>query len=379
MPVSLAERLLRQSRRGCQERAEKVTEDPDEGHCADSDARRGFYLFTALQFHSLLQQVLRALPAKTDEQEHFTELLDELRNDLEEYEGDHNRGEKYYETRLSDGLRRLSIFIEEQRKAVLHREQELRDVLAILTQNMADATSENAELYENIRAEKARIEEASRHDDLRRLQYVLREVTERLSSLVANKESLDQSRVDALSKQVQVLEGELSEMRRQADIDPLTQQLNRRCFDEILSALVMRCSGTRRSFALIIFDLDDFKAINDHYGHHVGDRALIAFAHYCRRQLRSKDSFARIGGEEFAVLLEDASLRSGIKRAEKICAGIAALRYAVDDNSDAVLSLSVSAGVAAFRRNDSALSLFQRADAALYKAKAEGKNCARAG
>jgi len=168
-------------------------------------------------------------------------------------------------------------------------------------------------------------------------------------------------------------------MRRQADLDPMTQQLNRRCFDEILTALVMRCRGTRRSFALIIFDLDDFKAINDHYGHHVGDRALIAFARYCRAQLRPKDSFARIGGEEFAVLLEGASLRSGLRRATKICEGLAAHRYAVYDTGDQVLTLSVSAGVAVFRRDDSEISLFQRADAALYRAKAEGKTCARAG
>ncbi|HEV7584909.1 MAG TPA: GGDEF domain-containing protein [Solirubrobacteraceae bacterium] len=150
--------------------------------------------------------------------------------------------------------------------------------------------------------------------------------------------------------------------------DYLTGLLNRRAFDAGLQHQIDASRRTGPAFALALFDLDHFKQINDQYGHARGDRALCDFAELLRREQRRGDTLARIGGEEFAVMLVGADLQDARVYAERIGNELHRLTVA------AGLPLSVSAGVAAIGDAEPTPSaLLVAADRALYAAKSGGR------
>jgi diguanylate cyclase (GGDEF)-like protein len=122
-------------------------------------------------------------------------------------------------------------------------------------------------------------------------------------------------------------------------------------------------------------DIDDFKAINDAYGHPTGDRVLLALALKCQGLIRNDDFIARYGGEEFVIVLSNASLTNAIKKAQRICASVGDTRYALNDKKDVhILNITVSIGISVYQTGDSVESVIARADQALYLAKDAGKN-----
>jgi diguanylate cyclase (GGDEF)-like protein len=156
--------------------------------------------------------------------------------------------------------------------------------------------------------------------------------------------------------------------RRLADLDGLTGLHNRRYFHEQLAREVARAQRYGRALALVVFDLDDFKSINDRIGHLAGDAVLAETAERARGVVRSADIACRVGGDEFAVLLPEAS--GG--EAELLCGR---LHRAVSSTAVAEAgNVSVSAGIAELRAGDDPNTFFERADQALYRAKARGKS-----
>ncbi|MGE4218752.1 MAG: diguanylate cyclase [Alphaproteobacteria bacterium] len=163
------------------------------------------------------------------------------------------------------------------------------------------------------------------------------------------------------------------ELRRQAETDALTGVSNRRAFIERGQSEVTRAKRYSRGLAIIIVDLDHFKRINDNFGHATGDEALKAAARACAAQLRKQDMFGRIGGEEFAAILPETGLSEARLVAEKLRSLMRQL--AVPDGGGSTLLLSASFGVAALDTSDQNLDqLMARADRALYRAKAEGRD-----
>jgi len=155
-------------------------------------------------------------------------------------------------------------------------------------------------------------------------------------------------------------------------IDPLTGVSNRRDFLERGKKLLHRTAFDRRPVALLLFDLDKFKGINDSFGHHAGDRVLIAFCEVATATLRPGDLFGRLGGEEFAALLPQASLDSGLGVAERVRAKFETTAL---DLGASKLTATVSVGVAVSAGRDRDLgALFAAADRALYRAKTTGRN-----
>jgi diguanylate cyclase (GGDEF)-like protein len=151
--------------------------------------------------------------------------------------------------------------------------------------------------------------------------------------------------------------------------DYLTGLLNRRAFDADLQRQIDRASRGRLSLALALFDLDHFKQINDRFGHATGDRALFDFAALLMREQRSGDTLARIGGEEFAVLLFGADLEDARAFAERIGRELHELATAEG------MALSASAGVACLGDGERTPSdLLVAADRALYAAKTAGRH-----
>jgi two-component system cell cycle response regulator len=163
--------------------------------------------------------------------------------------------------------------------------------------------------------------------------------------------------------------------------DPLTGINNRRFFDQRLNEEVARSRRTGRPLSALFVDVDHFKAINDEYGHPVGDKALQTVAALIREQLRSHDVVARYGGEEFAALLADADAVIAAEIAERLRRKLAERVFHIAE--DTRLTLSISIGVATLqctenlRQIDSVrlgAELTEAADRALYQAKRAGRN-----
>jgi diguanylate cyclase (GGDEF)-like protein len=160
--------------------------------------------------------------------------------------------------------------------------------------------------------------------------------------------------------------------RQLATTDELTQLPNRRQFDEALAAEVARAERFRDPVAVVVADLDNFKEVNDRFGHDVGDLVLRAFAAAIRMNVRDVDLPARYGGEEFTVLLPVTDAEGGRQLAERL--RVAAEELIVDSGSGRPVAVRSSFGVASFPAEPSAAALMRAADRALYRAKAAGKN-----
>jgi diguanylate cyclase (GGDEF)-like protein len=161
--------------------------------------------------------------------------------------------------------------------------------------------------------------------------------------------------------------------RQLASTDELTQLPNRRQFDEALAAEVVRAERFRDPVGVVVADLDNFKEINDRYGHDVGDLVLRAFGAAIRANVRDIDLPARYGGEEFTVLLPATDAEGGRQLAERLRQAVEQL--SIDSGGGGAVQIRSSFGVASYPAEPSAAALMRAADRALYRAKAAGKNC----
>jgi len=161
-----------------------------------------------------------------------------------------------------------------------------------------------------------------------------------------------------------------------ASTDPLTGLLNHRAFHARLDEEIARAARGGRPLALLLVDLDDFRAINNTHGHQAGDRALVAIAAALRASLRAGDSAGRLGGDEFAALLPEADLSEALAVAERARAAVAGIALPADA---ATIRATTSLGVAALPRHARTRdALIAAADQAAYAAKDAGKDCVRA-
>ena len=167
----------------------------------------------------------------------------------------------------------------------------------------------------------------------------------------------------------------MQELARMAETDPLTQLLNRRAFEDRAGAMCNAAEPKAKWLALVMFDIDHFKRINDTYGHAVGDEALRTVARLCRTDGPAADVVARIGGEEFAVMVWADSREHACVLAERLRQRIA--EVPVPTGTDATCRMTASFGVALGRAADQPPlePLLRRADHLLYAAKLAGRNC----
>lgn len=166
----------------------------------------------------------------------------------------------------------------------------------------------------------------------------------------------------------------MEELRKASLTDPLSGLLNRRGLEEEAKKIMARMAGADIPAALVICDLDHFKAVNDRFGHACGDNVIAAFA-ACLRDLTRDGAAARLGGEEFAVLLAAADLNTGrlfAEAARTACAGIVA------NGLPSGHPVTASFGVAEMQAGEALAALLRRADIALLDAKRGGRDCVRA-
>jgi diguanylate cyclase len=214
--------------------------------------------------------------------------------------------------------------------------------------------------------------------DLGALQSLVSVRLEAVGRSLAEFRARDQARVQEhfgrsqrMRTRITELEHEARQLHGQLRVDPLTRLANRKSFEERLAQIALRHDLAAAPVSLLVWDIDDFKSINDRYGHRAGDRVLENVAACFSSGLRSEDFIARIGGEEFVVLLTGMTVDAALRVANELRAGIDALRFHFRGTR---VQVSASCGVTELRAGDAEGAAFDRADAALYTAKREGKN-----
>ena len=189
------------------------------------------------------------------------------------------------------------------------------------------------------------------------------------------------SSVDALhgklhesKSEIEKLQQELENARSEALIDPLTSIFNRRGFELQIKKLAVNTDLQDKRFAFMMLDIDFFKKVNDTYGHLFGDKVIRAIAEVLKAKVKGQDSVARLGGEEFAVLLPDTSLQGAYAVAEHIRQGIEKGKIRRLDKQESVEGITISIGIADCDVHGDWTDAMNRADEALYISKKQGRN-----
>lgn len=209
--------------------------------------------------------------------------------------------------------------------------------------------------------------------NMEQLDFLIRDMANSTSNMIASNRHLMQDLATTRSE-VQILKEQLQEAKQQAKTDTLTELANRKAFFDLLEE--MEKSGELHSgtHSLFMLDIDNFKAVNDKYGHLLGDKVIKAVAQVLKKHTKGKDFPARIGGEEFIVLLPDTNITGAMVAADNIRRTIESARIVNPRNKQEISQVTVSIGVTEFMPNDDIESVIARADKALYGAKNDGRN-----
>jgi diguanylate cyclase len=180
--------------------------------------------------------------------------------------------------------------------------------------------------------------------------------------------------LDASQQQIASLRSNVEEVGKIAMIDDLTELGNRRFFKQALQDEIMRAHDTGAALCLAMCDLDRFKAVNDRFGHVVGDHLLKLFAELLKRHTRGRGPAARYGGEEFTMLFPNAGIEEAHRIVETIRRELESKRWVVGPKAERLGAVTASFGIARLAAHESYDSFVRRADAKLYEAKAAGRN-----
>ena len=188
-----------------------------------------------------------------------------------------------------------------------------------------------------------------------------------------NNTRLEQS-LKASKQEINQLQINLEAVRNESLTDPLTSLANRKYFDQSLDKLIAQSVASGEPMALLLTDIDHFKAFNDTFGHLTGDQVLRLVALSVKQNVKGQDIAARYGGEEFAVILPSTTLRAALTVADHIRRAVMTKELMKRSTGEHLGRVTVSIGVATLRKGETAQSLIERADGCLYTAKRCGRN-----
>lgn len=237
--------------------------------------------------------------------------------------------------------------------------------------HMSDSTGNYEKTMENF------VSKLSETDDIPTINLLLENLMKDThvmqADIVRSRDDLlaQRNAVDEAQEKIRKLEQELESLSEKVRIDQLTGVLNRRGMDEAMTREVARAAraGTKLSIALL--DIDNFKKLNDNYGHHVGDAALKHLATVIQESIRPTDIVSRFGGEEFVVLLPNTDIEQAMASMTRLQRALTK-RFFMGNNEQILITFS--AGVALYQESDDQASVLHRADQAMYLAKKSGKN-----
>ena len=255
-------------------------------------------------------------------------------------------------------------------KALEKIETEVCRLLADIVQIVIDAGLDLTKYSALLKSCTSRLKSA---DDIRNIRKVVR-------TLLSDTQIMSESNrhvagaLNERAAEIDDLRAELDRVRQEAIHDPLTGLSNRRAFDERLAESLDQTLKQLKNICLLMVDVDHFKEINDKHGHQIGDKILQYIASVLKKNFKGKDLVARFGGDEFAVIIENAP-RAGVQSvADTVCKLVDESNLKRTDTGEPLGDVTVSIGYDCARPGDTPETILDRADKALYQAKLEGRN-----
>lgn len=278
---------------------------------------------------------------------------------------------------LQDAEKRLKEVIYKQ-SMVKHGLREatanLKATMTTFVSRMGDAVAANDEYQGKLATH---IERISNTEDVVELNRILENLLEETRSAQADSHRAHQQLVEErdaainAESRIRQLETELAQMSALVREDPMTRSLNRRGLDDEFAREAARADRYGTPFSLAVLDVDNFKALNDKRGHKAGDEALIHLVAVAKEELRITDHIARLGGEEFLIILPNTPLGEAERIVTRLQRSLTK-KYFLDNNERVLITFS--AGVAERNAGEAQEASIARADGAMYQAKLAGKN-----
>jgi diguanylate cyclase len=242
-------------------------------------------------------------------------------------------------------------------------------ILSDILRHTEEADHRAHQYGENLQ-QSAQLLHSSDAEELHTVVSTLQSDTQQMRSAVAGLQgNLQHSR-----QEIEGLRRELEHARAEALTDPLTGALNRRGFEMQFARLLTETEKVGGDISLIMVDIDHFKKINDTHGHLFGDKVIRGVVEVLRANVKGRDAIARLGGEEFGILLPDTSLSGAELLADKIRQMVEKGRIRRQDGKDEVGGITISLGVAELLPSEDTTAFINRADKALYFSKENGRN-----
>ncbi|MGL1959446.1 MAG: diguanylate cyclase [Colwellia sp.] len=313
---------------------------------------------------SLIQKKLLANTSNDEFLTYFIEIFDVIAADLQ---NERNSAQNFLST-----LSKTLTIVQNAVKKTLSTCQESQETNAIINQKLQTQLVDMTTTVETaLSLDQVKV------DINEKLQIIANTLEEKSAFERKSQQALaDQltemaTRVKQLEVQSEVFEKKLAEQRRKSMQDSLTKLSNRAAFDEFFAKSIVRFHHKPFELALVVIDIDDFKQINDTYGHTAGDKTLQVIANTIQKRV-TKDAFvARYGGEEFVIVYSNINQAHLIKELDSINSYIARLPFKFKNNK---VSITLSLGASHIRSDDNIHTAFERADQAMYMAKSQGKN-----
>ncbi len=243
----------------------------------------------------------------------------------------------------------------------------MKDIVALLAGTSESIKERGTRCTDKVADVSNSLEEVSKLEDLSSIRRILSEQVRNLRQWTEQFRIENTASVLALQKEVAAVREKLEQSEMAASTDVLTGLSNRYVAEKQMAMRIAKGTG----FCLLLFDLDEFKSINDRLGHATGDEALRIFGRILREQVRPSDVVARWGGDEFLVVLS-CELREAMARSQEISAKLSG-RYPIEvAGREVKVTIKASAGVAEYRKGETSEDIFLRVDRSLYASKPKG-------
>ncbi len=262
-------------------------------------------------------------------------------------------------------------YIENEKNAALEKIQvEVRSLIEELLSSVGTSGKDLTEYGSVLEKFTQQMERENNIDIVRKL---VSDLILQTKSQEESTRSMKQS-LKTMAEEIHSLRKEIENLSVASATDPLTHAANRATFDSELAHAAQLSEQEETPLSLVIFDIDHFKKINDKFGHLAGDKVLKFVSSTLKKNTKGKDTVARFGGEEFALVLPDTDYSSAIAVAENIRKRIGMLNLTDSMENRQIGTITVSAGVAIYKHDESTDTLIHRADECLYAAKREGRD-----